>query len=112
VGKRSRRRGSEPPEAPEVEYERDGHRLRLRTVLSAPTRREYAAIGGAREDAWQRRAEFLFERLFVAWAVEGVPVARSQLLARYRFASQDERRMIREVLREHTAEYFPELEAP
>ena len=112
MGKRARRRGPGPPEAPEVDYERDGHRLRLRTVLSAPTRREYAAIGGAREDAWQRRAEFLFERLFVAWSVAGVPVERKQLLARYRFASQDERRMIRDVLREHTAEYFPDVEAP
>jgi hypothetical protein len=112
VGKRSRKRGSEEPQAPEVEYRRNGHVLRLRTSLSVPTRREYAEIGGTLEDAWQRRAEFLFERLFVAWSIEGIAVERKQLLPRYRFASQDERQMIRDVLREHLSEHFPDVEAP
>ena len=35
-----------------------------------------------------------------------------ELLARLRVATQDERRWIRDVLREHLAEHFPDLEAP
>ena len=34
------------------------------------------------------------------------------LLARFRVATGDERRLVRDVLREHLAEHFPELEAP
>ena len=34
------------------------------------------------------------------------------LLGRYRFASQAERAWIRDTLRAHVAEHFPELEAP
>lgn len=112
MGKRSRRRGERAPEAPRASYERDGQRLELRTVLTPATRMEYAAIGGAREDAWQRRVEFLFERLVCGWEVEGLRVERRQLLPRFRFASADERRVIREVLREHLAEHFPDVEAP
>jgi hypothetical protein len=41
------------------------------------------------------------------------PITRQkELLARYRFAGQAERRWIRDVLREHLAEHFPELAAP
>ena len=35
-----------------------------------------------------------------------------ELLMRFRVATQDERRWIRDVLREHLAEHFPDLEAP
>ena len=68
----------------------------------------------SQEDAWHRGVEFLFERLAVCWAVAGVdPITRQkELLARFRMASQDERRWIRDVLREHLAEYFPELPPP
>jgi hypothetical protein len=50
----------------------------------------------------------------VSWAVAGVdPITRQkELLARFRMASQAERRWIRDVLREHLAEHFPELPAP
>ena len=37
---------------------------------------------------------------------------QKELLGRFRFATPDERRWIREVLREHLGEHFPELEAP
>ena len=41
------------------------------------------------------------------------PIARQkELLARFRFASVDERKWIRGVLREHLAEHFPDMEAP
>jgi hypothetical protein len=50
----------------------------------------------------------------VRWEIAGTePITRQkELLARYRFATQDERRWIREALREHLAEWFPEVEAP
>jgi len=35
-----------------------------------------------------------------------------ELLMRLRVATQDERRWIRDVLREHLTEHFPDLEAP
>ena len=65
----------------------------------------------SQEDAWQRAVEFLFERLAVRWEIAGaVPIERQkELLARFRFASPDERAWIRDVLREHLAEHFPEL---
>ena len=58
--------------------------------------------------------EFLFERLAVSWAVAGTdPLTRQkELLARFRMASQTERAWIRDVLREHVAENFPDLSAP
>jgi len=37
---------------------------------------------------------------------------QKELLARYRVATQDERRFVRDALRRHLAEYFPDLEAP
>ena len=120
MGKRSRRRGAQGSlAAPESEYRSpDGDLLVLRSVLSPATRRDYAAAAAgsplSREDAWQRAAEFLFERLAVRWEIAGTePITRQkELLRRYRFASQDERRWIRDVLRRHLAEHFPELEAP
>jgi hypothetical protein len=52
--------------------------------------------------------------LAVRWEIAGTePITRQkELLARYRFASVDERRWIRGVLREHLAEHFPDMEAP
>jgi hypothetical protein len=120
MGRRARRRGSTGgPTAPESEYRSpDGDVLVLRGAMTAATRREYAAAAAgsplSREDAWQRAVEFLFERLAVRWEIAGTePITRQkELLARYRFAGPDERHWIRDVLREHVAEHFPELEAP
>jgi hypothetical protein len=119
MGKRSRRRGAETLKAPESEYRSpDGDVLALRGAMSPATRSEYAAVVAgsplSQEDAWQRAVEFLFERLAVRWEIAGAePITRQkELLARYRFASQDERRWIRDVLREHLAEWFPDVEAP
>ena len=67
----------------------------------------------SQEDAWQRAIEFLFERLAVRWVVSDVPTeGQRELLLRLRVATPDERRWIRDVLREHLAEHFPDLEAP
>jgi hypothetical protein len=119
MGRRSRRRGAEQLRAPEIEY-RDavGTVLLLRAAMTPATRREYAEVLAgsplSQEDAWQRAAEFLFERLAVRWDIAGAePITRQkELLGRYRFATQDERRWIRDVLREHLTEHFPELQAP
>jgi hypothetical protein len=92
--------------------------LVLRGAMTPGTRREYATTFAghplSREDAWQRAVEFLFERLAVRWEIAGTePITRQKdLLARFRFASPDERRWIRDVLREHLAEHFPDLETP
>jgi hypothetical protein len=120
MGRRARRRGSaEALSAPESQYRSPGGDvLVLRGAMTPATRREYAAaVAGSplsREDAWQRAVEFLFERLAVRWEIAGTePITKQkELLGRYRFASPDERRWIRDVLREHVAEHFPELAAP
>lgn len=115
MGRRSRARGREELRAPTSTYDSSEHgSLELRGALTAATRREYAALpAAAREDAWQRRVEFLFERLAVRWSAAGVDYSRqSELLARYRMAGGDERAWIRSVLREHLAEHFPDVEVP
>jgi hypothetical protein len=120
MGKRSRRRGAQDAlAAPELEYRSPtGDVLVLRGAMSPATRRAYAAAAAgaplSREDAWQRAAEFLFERLALRWEIAGAdPITRQkELLGRYRFASAEERRWIRTVLREHLAELFPELAPP
>jgi len=50
----------------------------------------------------------------VRWEIAGAEpiVKQKELLGRYRFAGQDERRWIRDVMREHLAEHFPDVEAP
>jgi hypothetical protein len=119
MGKRSRARGrAEKLTAPTSEYRSEtGDVLTLRGAMTPATRREYAAtLAGnplSQEDAWQRAVEFLFERLAVRWEISEVPTeGQKALLMRFRVASQDERRFVRDALREHLAEHFPELQAP
>jgi hypothetical protein len=116
MGRRHRQR--EKLSAPTSEYrDASGSVLALRGSMTPATRREYAAVlAGSpldREDAWQRGVEFLFERLAVEWEIAGVVTSRQkELLARLRVASAEERRSVRDALREHLAEHFPELQAP
>lgn len=120
MGKRGRRQGRQDslPRAPERDYsDSEGNVLTLRGALSPGSRREYeTALSGNRisqEDAWQRAFELLFERLAVRWTISGVPTdGQKHLLARLRIASASERSWVREVLREHCAELFPDLQAP
>ncbi len=129
MGKRGRRRaagdGGARPEkltAPTSDYtDAHGSTLTLRGALTAATRREYSEVlvgAGARasstqEDIWQRASELLFERLAVSWTIAGVPLeGQRELLTRYRAASQRERAWIRDVLREHCQEWFPDVAAP
>jgi hypothetical protein len=115
VGRRSRQR--EKLAAPVSAYrDNEGNVLRLRGSLTPGARREYAEVLGGglnREDAWQRALELLFERLAVSWTIAGLEISRQrELLGRYRMASADERQFVRDSLRAHVAEHFPELEAP
>jgi hypothetical protein len=119
MGKRGRARGrAERLEAPTSEYTSEGGDvLTLRGALTPKTRQEYAATFAgnplSQEDAWQRAVEFLFERLTVRWEISGVPTeGQKALLMRYRVAGPDERRFVRDTLREHLAEHFPDMEAP
>ena len=124
VGRRQRQREKagadgerQMPEAPSSEYrDPEGNVLVFRGVLTPAARREYGDVltgGIEREDAWQRAAELLFERLTVSWTIAGLELKRqNELLARYRASSTTERQFVREALREHVAEHFPELEAP
>jgi hypothetical protein len=105
--------------APESEYRSaGGDVLVLRGSMTPGTRLQYAeTLGGSplsQEDAWHRAVEFLFERLAVRWEIAGTePITRqNELLARFRMASPAERGWIRDILREHVAENFPELAAP
>ncbi len=115
MAKRGRKR--EKLVAPTSDYrDADGNVLTLRGSLTPGSRQQYADIlaGGLNlEDAWQRAAELLFERLAVSWTISGLETSRQkELLSRYRIATTDERRFVRDALREHLAEHFPEMQAP
>jgi hypothetical protein len=126
MGKRSRKRsgGAAGPLAassaaanPTTTYrDPEAGELELRASLTPKSRTEYAATlsGGLdRDDAWQRATELLFERLAVSWTIAGVRTdGQRELLGRYRMAGATERRFVRESLRAHLAEHFPEMQAP
>jgi hypothetical protein len=116
MAKRDRKR-REKIAAPTSEYrDADGNVLTLRGSMTAGSRRRYAdtlAGGLEREDAWQRATELLFEFLAVSWTISGLEITRQkELLGRYRMATGDERQFVRDALREHVSEHFPELQAP
>ena len=120
--RRARGRGGSG-QAPGSEYrDADDNSIVLRSSLSHGTRSSYARIlsgeelppGATREDAWHRAFEFLFERLAQSWTIAGAEPLSSQqeLLGRLRFASSAERAWLRDCLRRHCAEYFPDVQAP
>jgi hypothetical protein len=103
--------------APTSDYpDADGNVLTLRGSLTPGSRKQYSdslAGGLNQEDAWQRATELLFEFLAVSWTISGLEITRQkELLGRYRIATNDERQFVRDALREHVAEHFPELQAP
>jgi hypothetical protein len=116
MGRRARRRGRQP-EAPvsTSDYtDPDGNVLTLRDQLSPGTVKKVLQLdstpAASAEDRWQRRGELLFERLAVSWTIAGLPLAgQKELLGRYRMASHDERRWIRDTIERHLAEHQPEL---
>jgi hypothetical protein len=120
----TRRKPKQRPErlkAPSSDYTSPGGAvLTLRGSLTPATRRQYAEAlvdagraAATREDIWQRGVELLFEHLVVRWEIAGAPIERQrELLARFRVASPAERAWVRDVLREHCAEHFPDVRAP
>ena len=116
MGKRNR--GAGRISAPTIDYrDAEGNVLTLRGSMSPLTRRKYAhTLHDQRrttDDSWHRAVEFLFERLVERWTIYDVPTeGQKALLERYRIASADEKRWIRDVMRQHIAEHFPDVEAP
>lgn len=99
----------------------DGHVLTLRGALSPKTRLQIAKAAdpsqaraaASREDVRARVLELLFERLVARWTIHDVPTEGAKpLLTRYRVATPDERAWITDVLREHCAEWFPDVDVP
>jgi hypothetical protein len=121
MGRRARRRaregkGAERAPVSTSEYsDTEGNVLTLRDELTAGTLRQLEQLearpAASAEDRWQRRIEFLFERLAVRWELSGLPLeGQRELLGRYRMASSDERRWVRETLGEHLRARHPEIE--
>ena len=120
MGRRSRRRvreaGAEAPSAATSQYtDEEGNVLTLRDELSAGTIRALdrleAKPSASSEDRWQRRVELLFERLAVRWEISGLPLdSQKELLGRYRMASSDERRNVRQALSEHLRGRYPDID--
>jgi hypothetical protein len=116
MGKRNR--GADRLSAATSDYaDQEGNVLTLRGSMSPLTRRKYASIlhdqRKSTDDSWQRAVEFLYERLVERWTIYEVPTeGQKELLQRYRIATTEERRWIRDVLRQHLAAHFPEIEAP
>jgi hypothetical protein len=121
MGSRSRRRarrGEQAPAAPATttDYRDDEDNvLTLRDSLSEGTLRKLADLdakpAASAEDRWQRRVEFLFERLTVRWEIAGLPLeGQKSLLGRYRMASSGERQQVRRILAEHLAARHPEID--
>jgi hypothetical protein len=118
MGRRSRRR-SKPQDRPTAATtdhgDDEGNVLTLRDELSAGTLRSLrdldAKPAASAEDRWQRRVEFLFERLAVRWVIADLPLeGQKELLGRYRLASSSERNQVRAILAKHLAEHHPEIE--
>lgn len=115
MGRRSRRRGQGGTPASTTDYRDDGgNLLTLRDELSGATLRALEQLdskpAASAEDRWQRRAELLFERLAVRWEIAGLPLdSQKELLGRYRMASADERRWVRETLIEHLRTRHPDV---
>ena len=120
MGRRSRRRekqgrsGPSTPAASSDYTDADGNVLTLRDELSEGTRRQLEALearpAASAEDRWQRRVEFLFERLAIRWELAGLPLeGQKELLGRYRMAGSEERRWVRQTLDEHVRAHLPDL---
>ena len=119
MGRRNRRRsrespGTTPPASTSDYVDSDGNALTLRDALTPGTLRQLAQLdakpAASAEDRWQRRVEFLFERLAVRWEIAGLPLeGQAELLGRYRMASAEERRRVLEALAEHLRTHHPQV---
>jgi hypothetical protein len=92
----------------------EGNVLTLRQSLSPRTirklNRPHRKDAASSEDVWARRNEMLFEYLAVSWEVSGLPLDdQRMLIGRYRMASADEQRWVRETIHTHLERHLPEL---
>ena len=118
MGRRARKRareggGTQAPASSTDYRDTEGNVLTLRDELSAGTLRKLrdldARPGASAEDRWQRRMELLFERLAVRWEIAGLPLeSQKELLGRFRMASAEERRWVRETLDAHMRSHHPD----
>lgn len=116
---RKRRRDDGPPGAASPattdHVDEEGNVLTLRDELTPGTLRQLELLearpAAGADDRWQRRVELLFERLAVRWELSGLPLeGQRELLGRYRLASPDERRRVRQALAAHLRARYPDLE--
>jgi hypothetical protein len=110
--KRNRRRGDKAPT--ESYTDSDGNVLVLRRTLSPGTIAKIGEAPASRaatvDDAWQRRAEMLFERLAVRWEIAGLPITdQKTLLGRLRMADAETQAWVRETIALHVEHHIPEL---
>lgn len=120
MGRRARQRqrqaaGPKRPDAVSRYTDAEGDVLTLRDELTAGTLKQLEALdaraAASAEDRWQRRVEFLFERLAVRWEISGLPLeGQKELLGRYRMGSAEERRRVRETLVDHLRARYPDVE--
>jgi hypothetical protein len=113
MAKRRRRREREPVET--VDYtDPEGNVLTLRQTLSDKTIRRlkepHRKDAASAEDVWARRGEMLFEYLVTSWQISGLPLDdQKMLLGRYRMASPEEQRWVRQTIDVHLERHIPEL---
>lgn len=93
----------------------EGNSLTLRDELTEKTiaqlDRLEARPAASAYDRWQRRVELLFERLVTRWEISGLPIeSQKELVGRYRLASEDERRWVRETIAAHMRERYPQID--
>jgi hypothetical protein len=93
----------------------EGNSLTLRDELTPKTLDQLdkleARPAASAYDRWQRRVELLFERLATRWEIAGLPLeSQKELLGRYRMASEDERRWVRETIAAHMRERYPQID--
>jgi len=120
MGKRQRKRarsgGGPSVPKPTTDYPfAEGGSLTLRDELSGGTLRTLEKLdaqpAASAEDRWQRRVELLFERLVVRWEIAGLPLeGQRELLGRYRMASAEERRAVRDALAQHLRTRYPDVD--
>lgn len=112
MGRRARKRSRDAAEPQAATGSTTDHpvgddgSVTLRDELSAGTLRKLADLDARpaanAEDRWQRRVEFLFERMVVRWEIAGLPLeGQQELLGRFRLASAEERAAVARVLEEH-----------
>jgi hypothetical protein len=121
VGRRGRKRrdeaGKADEQAEDTDYtDADGNVLKLRDGLSRGALRQleklHASARASQDDVWQRRGEYLFERLVLSWTIAGLPLeGQKELLGRFRMADSDTRRWVRDTLERHLSERHPDAAA-